>query len=152
MSYDFYLGRIDRLYLSKEGVLLYLRVFPEEPIVPNVLESSLEIATIEMPPYVHDTSEVELSLATHKRYRMKDISTIENRLKNIEYYTSLSLLESETANMTLRDSQTNLDRFKSGFFVDNFKSSGGGDVENTQYKASIDSVDGRLRPQHYIIY
>ena len=150
MSYDFYLGRIDRLYLSKEGVFTLSKGVPaEEPIVPNVLESSLEIATIEMPPYVHDTSEVELSLATHKRYRMKDISTIENRLKNIEYYTSLSLLESETANMTLRDSQTNLDRFKSGFFVDNFKSSGGGDVENTQYKASIDSVDGRLRPQHY---
>ena len=80
---------------------------------------------------------------------MKDISIIENRLKNIEYYTSLSLLESETANMSLRDPQTNLDRFKAGFFVDNFKSVVAGDVTNSQFRASIDAVEGRLRPQHY---
>ena len=51
--------------------------------------------------------------------------------------------------MSLRDPQTNLDRFKSGFFVDNFKSVTGGDVTNRQYKASIDPTEGRLRPQHY---
>ena len=51
--------------------------------------------------------------------------------------------------MSLRDPQTNLDRFKAGFFVDNFKSSVSGDVTNSQYRASVDSVEGRLRPQHY---
>ena len=51
--------------------------------------------------------------------------------------------------MSLKDPQTNLDRFKSGFFVDNFKSVSGGDVTSRNYKASIDAVDGRLRPQHY---
>ena len=46
---------------------------------------------------------------------MKDIATIENRLKNIEYYTSLSLLEVETGSMSLKDPQTNLDRFQVWF-------------------------------------
>ena len=80
---------------------------------------------------------------------MKDINQIENRLKNVEYYTSLSLLEVETGSMSLKDPQTNLDRFKSGFFIDNFKSVSSGDVTNRQYKSSIDVVEGRLRPQHY---
>ena len=80
---------------------------------------------------------------------MKDIASIENRIKNIEYYTALSLLEVETTNMSLRDPQTNLERFKSGFFVDNFKSVTGGDVNNGSYKASVDAKEGRLRPQHY---
>ena len=121
----------------------------ESPKLPNTIDNSLEVATITMNPYVYDTATVKLSLAKHKRFRMKDIATIENRVKNVEYYTSLSLLEVETSNMSLRDPQTNLDRFKSGFFVDNFKSVASGDVTNRQFKASIDSTEGKLRPQHY---
>ena len=50
---------------------------------------------------------------------MVDIRQLEKRIQNLEYYTSLSLLETNTANMFVPDSQ-GLNRFKSGFFVDNF--------------------------------
>ena len=150
LSYEYYLGRIDKLFLSKEGIFTLSKGVPSElPKLPNTLDNALEVATINLPPYVYNTSDVNLTIARHKRFRMKDIVTLENRIKNIEYYTSLSLLEVETSNMSLRDPQTNLERFKSGFFVDNFKSVAGGDVTNRQYKASIDSTSGRLRPQHY---
>ena len=150
LSYEYYLGRIDKLFLSKEGIFTLSKGVPSElPKLPNTLDNALEVATINLPPYVYNSSDVKLTVARHKRFRMKDIVTLENRIKNIEYYTSLSLLEVETSNMSLRDPQTNLERFKSGFFVDNFKSVAGGDVTNRQYKASIDSTSGRLRPQHY---
>ena len=150
LTYDYYLGRIDKLFLSKEGVFTLSQGVPSNlPKLPNTLDNALEVATIKLPPFVYDTKDVNLSLAKHKRYRMKDINQLETRLKNVEYYTSLSLLEVETSSMSLRDPQTNLDRFKSGFFVDNFKSVTGGDVTSRQYKASIDPVEGRLRPQHY---
>ena len=150
ISYDYYQGRIDKLFLSKEGIFSMIQGSPADyPKLPNTIDNALEVATIEMPPYVFNTDDVKLTLAKHKRFRMKDIATIENRVKNIEYYTALSLLEVETTNMSLRDPQTNLDRFKSGFFVDNFKSVTSGDVTNKQFKASIDSTEGRLRPQHY---
>ncbi len=150
LSYEYYLGRIDKLFLSKEGIFTLSKGVPSElPKLPNTIDNALEVATINLPPYVYNTSDVKLTIARHKRFRMKDIVTLENRIKNIEYYTSLSLLEVETSNMSLRDPQTNLERFKSGFFVDNFKSVAGGDVTNRQYKASIDSTSGRLRPQHY---
>ena len=150
LSYEYYLGRIDKLFLSKEGIFTLSQGVPSElPKLPNTIDNALEVATIQLPPYVYDTREVGLTLAKYKRYRMKDINQIENRLKNVEYYTSLSLLEVETGSMSLKDPQTNLDRFKSGFFVDNFKSVSSGDVTNRQYKSSIDAVEGRLRPQHY---
>ena len=50
---------------------------------------------------------------------MSDIKNLENRIKNLEYYTTLSLLETNTANLFVADSD-GLNRFKSGFFVDNF--------------------------------
>ena len=131
ISYDYYVGRVDKLFLSKEGIFSMVKGVPAEtPKLPNTIDNSLEVATITMNPYVYDTATVKLDLAKHKRFRMKDIATIEDRVKNVEYYTSLSLLEVETSNMSLRDPQTNLDRFKSGFFVDNFKSVSSGDVMN----------------------
>ncbi len=150
LSYEYYLGRIDKLFLSKEGIFTLSQGVPSElPKLPNTIDNALEVATISLPPYLFDPSDAGITVAKHKRFRMKDIVTLENRIKNIEYYTSLSLLEVETSNMSLRDPQTNLERFKSGFFVDNFKSVTGGDINNSQYKSSIDSIEGRLRPQHY---
>jgi hypothetical protein len=52
---------------------------------------------------------------------MVDIKQLENRIKNLEYYTTLSLLETNTANLFVPDAD-GLNRFKSGFFVDNFSS------------------------------
>ena len=39
----------------------------------------------------------------HKRYRMQDIKRLEDRIKNLEYYTSLSMLETETSNLFVPD-------------------------------------------------
>jgi len=144
------LGRIDKLYLSKDGKFFVNAGVPSlEPKEPNPVDNCLEISTIVIPPYVYDVSDVKNILSSHKRYRMKDISNLEDRLKNVEYYTSLSLLETDTKNLTLRDEQTQLDRFKCGFFVDNFKSIFGGGLGNPAYKCSIDTANGYLRPQHY---
>jgi len=150
LGYSYYLGRIDKLYLSKDGKFFVNAGVPSlEPKEPNPVDNCLEISTIVIPPYVYDVSDVKNILSSHKRYRMKDISNLEDRLKNVEYYTSLSLLETDTKNLTLRDEQTQLDRFKCGFFVDNFKSIFGGGLGNPAYKCSIDTANGYLRPQHY---
>lgn len=150
LSYSYYVGRIDRLYLDKDGRFFINNGVPSlTPKLPNTIDSALEIATITLPPYVYNSRDIRVVLSDHKRYRMKDISNIDNRLKNVEYYTSLSLLESDTRNLTLRDEQTQLDRFKCGFFVDNFKSLFSGNISDPSYKCSIDTSEGHLRPQHY---
>tara|TARA_R100000152_G_C6674088_1_gene109655 strand:+ start:28 stop:741 length:714 start_codon:yes stop_codon:yes gene_type:complete len=78
---------------------------------------------------------------------MKDIKDLEDRIKNLEYYTSLSLLETETANMFIPDAD-GLNQFKSGFFVDNF--SGLKPQESAfKIKNSVDPTNQELRAQHY---
>jgi len=150
LSYDYYLPRIDRLFLTKEGSFIVNKGVPSlQPKVPNNLDSCLEVATIRLPAYLNRPENASTSLVQHKRYTMKDISRLENRLSNVEYYTSLSLLETDTQNLTIRDATTKLDRFKCGFFVDNFRSYNGGEIRNRDYKASVDTTNGTLRPTHY---
>lgn len=150
LSYSYYLGRIDKFYLNKDGQFFVNSGVPSKtPKVPDTIDNALDIATITLFPYVYSSSDVKIILSPHKRYRMRDISNIEDRLRNVEYYTSLSLLESDTKNLTLRDEQTQLDRFKCGFFVDNFKSIFSGNISDPAYKCSIDTSEGHLRPQHY---
>lgn len=150
LSYDYYLPRIDKLFLFKDGSFILNKGTPSiTPAIPSNLDNALEVATISLPAYLRNVDEASITFTQHKRYTMKDISRIDDRLNNIEYYTLLSLLEVDTRNLIIRDETTGLDRFKTGFFVDNFRSIEGGEVSNPDYRASVDSTTGLLRPPHY---
>ena len=157
LSYEYYQGRIDKIFLTKDGIFNVSEGVPsDDPQSPNQVDNALEIATLDMPPYLYNIDDIDVQVAKHKRYQMKDIAELETRLTNVEYYTSLSLLETETSSLTIKDPTTNLDKFKSGFFVDNFRSKvGGGAVGDTQYRCSIDTAEGELdqnTTQHLLIY
>ena len=147
-SFSFYLGRIDRVYLTKEGKFQVKYGVPaERPEKPVSVDDALEIATINLPAYLYNVSQASIQFLEHKRYRMVDIKQLENRIKNLEYYTALSLLETNTANLFIPDSD-GLNRFKSGFFVDNFTSLLAQE-DAVLYKNSIDITNKQLRPRHY---
>jgi hypothetical protein len=148
VNYSFYLGRIDRVYLTKDGKFQVKYGTPaEKPEKPVSIDDALEVATIQLPPYLYSTIQASIQFLEHKRYRMSDIRQLENRIKNLEYYTSLSLLETNTANLFVPDSN-GLNRFKSGFFVDNFTSTLAQE-NDVEIKNSIDPVYKELRPKHY---
>jgi len=150
LSYSYYLPRNDKLFLTKDGRFLISNGTPAlDPKPAAEIEHALEIGSFELPAYVRNAKQIQVRTTQHKRYRMKDISRLDDRLKNVEYYTSLSLLETDTKNLTLRDPDTGLDRFKCGFFVDNFKSDDGGFLGDSSHKCSIDIKEGELRAQHY---
>ena len=146
---DYYVGRVDRIFLTKEGKFQVQYGDPSDKMTePVVIDDALEIANVRLLPYMIDVKGgTRLEFLNHKRYRMSDIKKLEDRIKNLEYYTNLSLLESTTANMFVPD-VNGLNAFKSGFFVDNFTSflpqENGVDIKN-----SIDMQNKELRPQHY---
>jgi len=147
-TFSYYLGRIDRIYIRKDGTFQVKYGVPsEKPEKPISVDDALEIAKVILPPYLFDISQASLEFLDHKRYRMSDIKQLENRIKSLEYYTSLSLLESNTANLFVADS-SGLDRFKSGFFVDNF-SSLTSQENGIPFENSIDFKNNELRPKHY---
>ena len=145
IDYSFYLPRLDKIYLTKNGTFQLVNGIPaESPEWPVPIDGALEIASIKLPAYLFNVQNASITLASYKRYQMSDINKLEKRIENLEFYTSLSLLENETLNMQITDAD-GLNRFKSGFFVDDFS-----DTENqlkkTIVKNSIDYHNGELRP------
>ena len=120
----------------------------DQPTAPESVSGALDIGTLNVPAYTYEASSVRTLLKSYKRYRMSDIGRIDQRVKNLEYYTALSMLESDTKNMSIKDAD-GLDRFKCGFLVDNFKSLTASSKMDPDYKASIDKNLGELRPSHY---
>jgi len=121
IGYDFYLGRIDKLYLDKLGNFIVLQGTPSiNPKEPNNPDDVMELATITLPPYLYNPKDASISVVDNRRYTMRDIGLIEDRVENLERVTSLSLLELNTQTLQIQDAQ-GFNRFKSGFFVDDFK-------------------------------
>ena len=121
IGYEFYLARIDKLLLNKYGKFVYKKgVSSESPKSPtNDDGTSMEIATINLPPYLYAPQSAIIVEKDNRRYTMRDIGALETRIANLEELTSLSLLELDAKSMQIRDSN-NLDRFKTGIFADPF--------------------------------
>lgn len=149
-SVEYFLGRIDHLYVNKDGDFLTKKGIPSlNPKEPgDSIKNAMKMLTIEMPAYVRSLDDIIFTRFTNKRYTMKDIGKLEQRLSNVEYYTQLSLLESETANSFISDAN-GLNRLKNGFLVDNFTSHNIGESSHPNYRCSMDLALGELRPQHY---
>ena len=147
---EYYLARYDELYLDKNGKFISKEgipsLFPEYP--SDALANAMKVLSIQMPPYIRDLNDVKIKRHYQRRYTMKDIGGLENRIQNIEYYTQLSLLETDTKNLFISDGSGN-NRLKNGFLVDNFSSHSIGEPREPNYKCSMDTSMGELRPQHY---
>ena len=147
-DFNFYLGRIDRVYVSRDGKFSVKYGIPaENPENPVGVEDAIEIARINLPAYLYQVEDASVQFLDYKRYQMKDIKKLEDRIKNLEYYTSLSILEVNTSNLFIPD-DIGLNRFKSGFFVDNF-STLLTQEDSLPLKNSIDIRNRELRAQHY---
>ena len=147
-TFSHYLGRIDRVFLDKKGKFQIVYGTPSElPQPPNPIDDALEVAKVTLPPYLYNVKQASLKFLEHKRYQMKDIKKLDNRISSLEYYTSLSLLETNTANLFVPDGD-GLNRFKSGFFVDNFTGFAAQET-SAPVKNSIDRAHKELRPRHY---
>ena len=150
LSYSYYLGRIDKILLKNDGIFEVVKGTPSKtPIAPQIKVGTLDIATINLPPYLYDVSDCVVDITKHKRYRMSDIALLEDRIKRVEEFSTLTALESKTEKFNIKDSATGLDRFKCGFFVDNFSSHAYHDVNNPSFRTAIDTKTNTLRPTHY---
>ena len=123
LDYDYYLPRIDKVIANKDGSFEVLKgVASLNPKEPLDKDNGMTLYILSNPPYVTNSSNVSVSYINNRRYTMRDIGAIDKRVENLEYYTSLSLLEQDTLNkqdLTILDS-TNLPRFKNGLIQRSF--------------------------------
>jgi len=148
INYNYYLGRIDKLSLTTVGEFIITRGIPNVyPSVPASPKDSMDLYTFNIEPYTFtgSTASVVPNKIENKRYTMRDIGRLESRINNLEYYTTLSLLEQNTINNKAYDNY-GLERPQNGFIVDDFTGQGIGLSTSLDWRASVDIKNGELRP------
>ena len=140
-DYRHYLARKDRLYINQNNTFTIVQGTPaERPVLPDPMTDSFELAHIDYKPYVYDARyDTKVTFKANRRYTMKDIGKLENRIEDLEEMTSLSLLEAKTDSLTIKDPDTGLDRFKNGFVVDPFRNFDVADKTQTEIKYELDN-------------
>lgn len=146
-DYSYYLPRTDLMILDQEGGLRFVEgISSLTPIQPVAPDDAMVLYILEQKAYVFDVIEdINVTQVDNRRYTMRDIGKIETRVKNLEYYTLLSLLEKSTESLQIQDAD-GFDKFKNGFIVDNFTGHGIGDVFNRDYGVAVDYDRRELRP------
>lgn len=157
-TYDYYLGRKDLLIVNELGDFQVVNgVSAENPTLPIKPSRSMAIAKINIPPFPSLPSNlankagkpsygVSISKENNKRYTMRDVGGIDQRLQNMEYYTSLNLLEKSATDLVITDS-AGLNRFKNGILVDNFENLSIADLKSSEFSVSIDPSYKEINPR-----
>lgn len=150
LDYSFYLKRIDKLFVDDKGKFILVQGNPaENPQPGDNIDKTMLLATIGHNAYGFNPQvDSRVFQEDIRRYTMKDITLIDKRVKNIEYYSVLTLLEQETESLTITD-EFGMNKFKNGFMVDSFENFNAAARSHPDYSAAMDFKNRTLRPSHY---
>ena len=163
VDYTYFLPRIDKVVLTKrlsdeDTTFDVLEGIPSlEPVAPDDREDSMTLYQLTIPPYTYNVEDIRTKYIENRRFTMRDIGKIEDRVSGLEYFSTLSDLEQQAASATLvlskdivgdggESEKRDVIAFKSAILVDSFRGHGIGDVANNDYRCSIDFESGTLRP------
>ena len=147
-DFEFYLGKSVTLILNNRGTLDIVEGSSAEIARrPDVPEDVMKLAHIDLGAFTFSPVDTRIKRVRNQRFTMKDIGQMNARLNNVEKMTTLNLLEKDAEGFEVLDAN-GLNRFKSGFLVDNFQGHRIGDVAHKDYKVSMDFQKGTLRPTH----
>ena len=152
-SYNHYLGRKDRLVLSKDKSFEIIQGSPSiSPTLPSQPDGSLLLANLTLDPYTSYVQgetpagalpNLSIERVQHKRFSMQDIAGIQSRINNIEYYTALNMLEQKASTLQVPDIN-GLNRFKNGILVDDFSGFSTADTHNVDFNSNINKRTRQL--------
>lgn len=153
-----YLAQGARVVLDSQGEFRIITGPQDERVKIPPVESvqMMTLATFIMPPYpslasnaakIYNRPEIgiKVSQVENPRYTMRDISALEKRIKNLEYYTSLSMLEREAKDAKFFAEDGITERFKNGLLVDAFRGHSVAAVNHPDFRAAIDNGKQELR-------
>ena len=153
-NYGYYQGRKDLLILSKDKSFQIIEGTPaDNPIAPSQPDGTLLLANLVLDPYTAyvpgenagGTPNLSINKVPHNRWAKSDITDLQTRVNNLEYYTSLSLLEQKAQSLQVPD-VNGLNRFKNGILVDDFNSFSTADTTNQDFVANINIRKQQLTP------
>mgnify|MGYP001222447054 FL=1 len=142
----YHLADAGKLVIDQQGIIRFVRGNSAfNPPFPNRPDATLGLYDIRLNANTLNDSDTFMRKIEHKRFTMKDIGVLENRVSKLEEFASLSALEIDTRHFQVLDSAGN-DRTKAGFVVDNFVDHTRSATFLPDYRAAIDPIDKCLRP------
>lgn len=146
LDIEYYLPRKDRLTIQSDGGVRYLPgVSDFDPKLPEVPGNSLELYNFALNPNTLDEKDLLANYVDNRRYTMRDIAKLHKKINKVEELATLSLLDIAASSLEVLDS-AGLPRTKAGFLTDDFKDHRAANVDDLEYRASIDPTAGILRP------
>jgi len=130
---DFYLGRIDIVYLDTEGTLRVVEgVASSNPSPPNAPYSGVPLYIVKFMPYTYGTDDIVVQKFGVSEY------------DDFAYFSALSALENSAENYNI-----GVGRLRRNVFVDPFVGHGFGDSTDADHKISVDPINNELRPHFH---
>jgi hypothetical protein len=146
-GFEYYLSRVDQIVVkpSREFSVVTGKA-SLSPVPTDVAPDDMLIYTVYIPAYTDNVKDIRADFKNHRRYTMRDIGKFDDRIRNLEYYVTLSALEKTTSSLKILDNN-GLERSKYGILVDNFTTK---DVQASREDVGNDNsnlVDnGELQP------
>lgn len=158
-DYSYYLPRKDILVLTKDKSFEIINgASSNNPTFPSEPDGALLLAKITLDAYtsyiagenpIGTTPSVSIEAVQHKRWTMQDITELQKRINNVEYYTALNVLEQQAQSTQIPD-VNGLNRFKNGILVDDFSSFATADSANPDFSCSINKRTRELSAQQTV--
>lgn len=145
---NYYLPRIDLLEVDYLGNFKIKKgtsaVNPQTPVCDI---NTLGLYYFNIPSYTSNINDIAKVYKENRRYTMRDIGILDNRITAVENYILLSQNEFDTSNMSIIG-EDGTEKYKVGFIADNFLDHSYGDIKNPSYKCSIDVINSLLMPSY----
>jgi hypothetical protein len=157
----YFMPRADRIIVDRNSNFYVKEGLPSAVPVPGIVPSkSMSLGTLVIPPFPSLSPKVATAAQRPenatlvktdqvKRYTMKDIRQIEERLSSLEYYSLLNTLEKNTKDLVIpSEANTAVSRFKNGFFVDPMNNYDIANPNDPEFDFLIDTNKSYGRPQN----
>ena len=157
-SYQYYMGRYDTIGLSNTATILTTRGTPStNPVPPGDLSNGLTLGTVYIPPFPSITPDVidtnmrngypqtSITLKNNRRYTMSDIAFLDSEIQQLQYYTSLSVLEASAKNLLLTNAN-GTNRFQNGILADPMQDFSIANTADPTFNIAIDAINDVARP------
>ena len=139
VTYSYYVPRIDKIVLTKDGEFKTLTgVAGKFPLAPVDTDEAMSLFTVAIPAYTANVNSVVITRVDNRRYTMRDIRNLETRIRNVEYYTALNFSEKRASSTKILYEDNATEKEKYGIIADNFLGFQVADTLNSDFRCSIE--------------
>ena len=119
---QYYVPRIDAVVLNQSREIMVVPGIPSStPVKSKLPGNSIELFSLFVPAYTTSTSSIKVKKNKNVRFTMQDINKLQDRVANVEYFSTLNSTENSLVSYQIQDAATGLNRYKTGYLVDNFQ-------------------------------